>query len=72
MNKLCKFAFEMQDCTIPIEVKLSATPRPAMADSINIFRKDFGAKVGKGYVVYPGNLRLPLAPGVVALPFVEL
>lgn len=40
---------------IPIEVKLSATPRPAMATH-----------------VHPGDVRLPLASGVTALPFSEL
>lgn len=57
---------------IPIEVKLSATPRPAMADAIRTFKEDFGRKAGAGYVVHPGDVRLPLAPGVTALPFGEL
>jgi uncharacterized protein len=54
---------------IPIEAKLSATPRPAMADAIRRFREDLGKVVGQGYVVHPGKLRLPLAPEVTALPF---
>ncbi|HYW48634.1 MAG TPA: ATP-binding protein [Bryobacteraceae bacterium] len=57
---------------IPIEVKLSATPRPAMANAILTFRQDLGKRAGPGYVVHPGNVRLPLAPNVVALPFTEL
>lgn len=57
---------------IPIEVKLSATPRPAMANSILAFRNDLGAEAGPGYVIQPGNVRLPLAPNVVALPFTEI
>ncbi len=57
---------------IPIEVKLSATPRPAMANAIRTFQKDFGDSAGPGYVVHPGNVGLPLAPKVVALPFTEL
>jgi uncharacterized protein len=57
---------------IPIEVKLSATPRPAMADGVRRFRADLRGKAGPGYVVNPGDMRLPLAPGVVALPFGEL
>ena len=57
---------------VPIEVKLSATPRPAMAAAIRTFRADFGEKAAPGYVVHPGDVRLPLAPGVVALPFAEL
>jgi hypothetical protein len=54
---------------IPIEVKLSATPRPAMAGAILKFRADLGKKAGAGYVVHPGDVRLPLAAGVTALPF---
>ncbi len=57
---------------IPIEVKLSATPRPAMASGIRAFQEDLGEKAGPGLVVHPGDVRLPLAPKVVALPFSEL
>ena len=57
---------------IPIEVKLSATPRPAMASGIQIFHEDLGEKAGPGFVIHPGEVRLPLAPKVVALPFAEL
>ena len=54
---------------VPIEVKLSATPRPSMASSIKVFLKDFGAKAMPGHVVHPGDLTLPLGDGVTALPF---
>ncbi|MFH2219152.1 MAG: ATP-binding protein [Pseudomonadota bacterium] len=57
---------------VPIEVKLSATPRPSMAASIKTFREDFGDKVVPGYVVHPGDIRLPLGSNVTALPFGEL
>ncbi len=57
---------------IPIEVKLSATPKPAMASGIKAFRNDLGARSASGYVVHPGNARLPLSPGVSALPLQEL
>jgi len=57
---------------IPIEVKLSATPRPAMANAIRAFQEDFGEKAGRGFVIHPGSVRLPLAANVVALPFTEL
>jgi hypothetical protein len=57
---------------IPIEVKLSATPRPAMANGIRAFQEDLGETAGPGFVVHPGDVRLPLAPKVVALPFSEL
>jgi predicted AAA+ superfamily ATPase len=57
---------------IPIEVKLSATPRPAMASGIRAFQQDIGEKAGPGFIIHPGDVRLPLAPKVVALPFAEL
>lgn len=57
---------------IPIEVKLTATPRPGMAAGIRQFRKDLGDRVGNGYVVHGGSLRLPLGEGVTALPFSTL
>ena len=57
---------------VPIEVKLSATPRPSMAASIKTFREDFGDKTVPGYVVHPGHVRLPLGSNVTALPFSEL
>ena len=57
---------------VPIEVKLSATPKLAFASSIKMFRQDYGDRVLPGYVVHPGDVRLPLAPGVTALPFDEL
>lgn len=57
---------------VPIEVKLSATPRPAMASAVKIFRKDLGDKAMTGYVVHPGEVALPLGQGVSALPFAEL
>ncbi len=57
---------------VPVEVKLSATPRPVYAKSIKIFKKDYGERVLPGYVVHPGYIRLPLGQGITALPFTEL
>ena len=57
---------------IPIEVKLSATPRPAMATGIRAFQEDLGPKAGPGFVIHPGDVRLPLAPHIIASPFTEL
>jgi predicted AAA+ superfamily ATPase len=57
---------------IPIEVKLSATPQPRMAQGIEAFRRDFGNRVGRGYVVHPGDTVAPLAANVMALPFSQL
>jgi len=63
---------EMRGRLIPIEVKLSATPRPVMAAGIMAFRQAIGDKAGPGYVIHPGDIRLPLAPAVMAWPFAEL
>jgi predicted AAA+ superfamily ATPase len=57
---------------VPIEVKLSATPSPAMAGPIKRFRENLSGKAMPGYVVHPGDVRLPLGKGVTALPFAEL
>ena len=66
------FVVETADGLVPIEVKLSATPRPAMAAAIKTFREDLGSAALPGYVVHPGDIRLPLGPGVTALPFSDL
>jgi len=57
---------------IPVEVKPTATPMPALAAGITVFQKELGRKAGAGLVVHPGEVRLPLTPGVTALPFAEL
>lgn len=57
---------------VPIEIKLSAIPRPVMAATIKTFQHDMGSAAPPGYVVHPGDIRLPLGPGVTALPFAEL
>ena len=57
---------------VPIEVKLSATPRPAMASAVKTFQKDFGDEVSEGYVVHRGDIKLSIGTGVTALPFSEL
>lgn len=57
---------------VPIEVKLSATPRPSMASTIRTFLNDMGEKSMPGYVVHPGDTRLPLGSGIMALPFGNL
>jgi predicted AAA+ superfamily ATPase len=57
---------------VPIEVKLSATPHRSMAKGIESFRHDIGARAAKGYVVHPGDIKLPLGPDAVAWPFAAL
>jgi len=63
---------EMEGKLLPIEVKLSSTPRPAMASSIKVFQGDFGERSMSGYLIHPGDLRLPIGQEVTALPFAEL
>jgi len=55
-----------------LEVKLSSTPRPAMASSIKTFQKDFDDRALPGYVVHPGEGKLPLGSGVTAWPYSQL
>jgi len=57
---------------IPLEVKLSATPRLAMALNLTAFQKDLPGLATPGYVIHPAAVRLPSTPRVVALPFSEL
>ena len=66
------FVIETGGKLVPIEVKLSATPRPAMATAIKIFQRDMESAAMPGYVVHPGDVHLPLGSGVTALPFAAL
>jgi hypothetical protein len=47
-------------------------PRSAMTRNLTAFRKDLQERAAPGYVIHPGEVRLPLAPGVTALPFNDL
>lgn len=66
------FVVDAGPSLVPIEVKLSTTPSPAMAKGIDALKGDLGPTVAKGYVVHPGDTRLPLGPNAEALPFSEL
>ena len=57
---------------VPMEGKLLAAPRPAMASALKTFQEDFGDKVLAKYVVQPGDITLFLGSGITALPFSEL
>ncbi len=63
------FVVEAGDRLVPVEVKASATPRPAMANSIRTLQRDLGELAAPGYVVHAGGVRLPLGQGTTALPF---
>jgi uncharacterized protein len=57
---------------IPIEVKLSATPTPSMANGVVSFMKDFVKKAPQGYLIHTGDVLLPMGENVRAVPFFEL
>lgn len=63
---------ETEGKLVPIEVKLSATPRPAMANGIKAFQQDFSSKASSSFIITPSNVRLPLGKDITALPFSEL
>ena len=63
---------ETQTGLIPMEIKLSETPRLEMAKEILTFRRDFQGKAQPGYVVYSGNMILPLGGAATALPVEHL
>ncbi len=65
------FVVETGQELVPIEVKLSSTPRAAMASGISEFRRDLGDRAARGFVIHPGEVRLPLGPDATALPFSE-
>jgi hypothetical protein len=57
---------------VPLEVKASATPLPRMAAGMRAMRAALGGRAQPGYVVHPGDSRLPLGEGDRALPLAML
>jgi len=53
-----------------VGVEIKRTGAPAMSKSMHVALEDL--KLDKLYFVYPGNLRVKLAPKVEALPFAQL
>lgn len=66
------FVSERGGRLVPIEVKQTATPRPAMASGVSVFLNDYAQKSDKGWLVHLGDQRLPMGPNVVGVPFGEL
>lgn len=66
------FVLETGEKITPVAAKLSSTPSPRMASGIKALRDGLGDRAGRGYVVHPGDVRLPLAPDIVAIPFSEM
>ena len=63
---------EVANGLVPIEVKLTSTPKPAMASSITSFQDLLKGKPRPGYLVHQGSLKLPLGKGVTTLPIYEV
>jgi hypothetical protein len=57
---------------LPIEVKLSATPRPEWTAGIEAFRRDHAKRAAAGYVVHAGEMHRKLGEGTEALSFAAL
>ena len=67
------FVVETGGKLVPIEVKLSATPRPAMAAAIRDVAAGLGSRSPARVTWYiPATYGCPLGPGVTALPFADL
>jgi predicted AAA+ superfamily ATPase len=66
------FVVDIGEDLVPIEVKLSSTPKPPMASGIKEFRKALGDRAARGFVIHQGEVRLPLGSEVTAVPFSEL
>lgn len=63
------FLVERQGGLVPVEAKAGATPQTGTASAILACQGDLGNQALPGYVVHGGDIRLPLAPGVTAVPF---
>ena len=63
---------EVDGRLIPVEAKLSATPRTAWSSGIAALRGALPGRVDEGWVIHPGDVRIPLGSGATALPFNEL
>lgn len=56
----------------PVETKQTSTPRPQMAAGLLAFMQDYADAADRGWLVHLGDVTLPIAPGVTAVPFVEV
>lgn len=66
------FIVETGSRLIPIEVKLSSTPRRSMVSSIVKFQRDLPRTSSEGYVVHLGSITSPLNEQVRSLPYAQL
>ncbi len=57
---------------VPVEVKKIGTPKSKMAASIKTLFEDFGERMPRGFIVYTGNTKSPVARNITAVPFNQL
>lgn len=57
---------------MPIEVKLSSTPRPEWTTGIELFRREHARRTAPGFVVHAGDTRRALVNEVEAVPLQTL
>jgi predicted AAA+ superfamily ATPase len=58
-----------QQRLIPVEIKASSTPHPGMVGGLLAFQRDLPGEAEDGLLVHAGEIQLPLAPRVKAVPF---
>lgn len=64
------FLVRCQDRWIPIEVKTTSTPKPAISASLRSLPEKLGnAEVAPGFLIHTGETVYPLGEGVIGLPF---
>lgn len=63
---------EDQGALIPLEIKVTSTPKPQMAQGILTLQKEMKKPVKNGYLIHLGELQLPLGEKVTALPFSQM
>lgn len=56
---------------VPVDVKLSGTPKSSMATGIRVFREVY-AEAERGWLIHSGDVPLPLGNADIALPFDSL
>lgn len=66
------FIIESNGALIPIEVKATATPRPAMADTMRQFQRDHPDRVESGYLVHLGSESGFVGSDIRSVPFLKL
>ncbi len=56
---------------VPVEVKQTATPRPAMTRTIRSFMSDVSNSSQRGWLMHTGDSAVPLAEGIIGWPIGE-